>query len=384
MSALIDHLLSSAVLVGDVPGVAALAADKNGVIYEGAAGRRAADRADPMSVDTPLRLASMTKIITTAAALRLWEQGSLDLEASVSSIRPEFANLPVLDGFDDVGPRLRQPRTSATIRQLLTHTAGLTYWFWNADIDRYEQVTGLPNVLTGHEAALRAPLVADPGTRFEYGINIDWLGRVVETTSGQQLDGFLRDQVTGPLGMSDTVVAMTASKRAVSAPVHIRVADGSWAVTELDFPQRPDYWSGGHCLYSTPRDFLYFQRMLLCGGALDGVRILQPDTVAAMFTNQIGSLHVPALIPTVHPDLSADFRVGPGLKWGLGLALNQTRVPGMRAAGSGGWTGFFNTFFWVDRATGIAGALYCQVLPFAEPSVFQLSLDFERELYASL
>jgi CubicO group peptidase (beta-lactamase class C family) len=384
MTAKIDQILASAVASGDLPGVVALAADARGVIYEGAAGRRAADSEGPITQDTVLRIASMTKMITTAAALQLWEQGRLDLDAPVRDYRPEFAALPVLEGFDDGKPRLRSPRSQATVRQLITHTAGLAYWFWNADIDRYEQVTGTPNVLSGSNAAFSAPLVADPGTRFEYGTNLDWLGRLVETISGQSLDVYVGDHITGPLGMSSTTALMTAQQRASSSPVHIRAQDGSWTVTDMDFPQRPDYWSGGHFLYTTPRDYLAFQRMLLCGGTFGGVRILRPATVDAAFANQIGELCVPALIPTARPDLSADFRLGPGLKWGLGLLLNQTRQPGMRAVGAGAWAGIFNTYFWVDRTSGITGAIYCQTLPFAEPSVFQVYVDFEQALYASL
>lgn len=384
MTEKIDEVLQAAVARGDVPGVVALAAGDDGVLYEGAAGRRAADAGDPITPDTMLRIASMTKMVTTTAALQLAERGALELDAPVETYRPEFAGLQVLEGFDGDTPVLRPPRTRATVRQLITHTAGLGYWFWNRDIDRYEQVTGTPNIMPGSDAVFTSPQLSDPGTRFEYGISIDWLGRVAEAVSGQPLDAYFRDNITGPLGMTNTTAKMTGAQRANSAPVHVRGEDGSWTVTGIDWAQQPDYRGGGHFLYSTPRDYLAFQRMLLGGGKLGDVRILDQATVKEAFTNQIGELDFPAAIATARPELSADVNLGPGLKWGLGLLLNQARQPGMRAAGSGAWAGMFNTHFWVDPASRVTGSIFSQTLPFAEPAALQLYADFEQALYAAL
>lgn len=384
MTEKIDEVLQAAVARGDVPGVVALAAGDDGVLYEGAAGRRAADAGDPIAPDTMLRIASMTKMVTTTAALQLSERGALELDAPVETYRPEFASLQVLEGFDGDTPVLRPPRTRATVRQLITHTAGLGYWFWNRDIDRYEQVTGTPNIMPGSDAVFTSPQLSDPGTRFEYGINIDWLGRVAEAVSGQPLDAYFRDNITGPLGMTNTTAKMTDAQRANSAPVHIRGEDGSWTVTGIDWAQQPDYWAGGTFLYSTPRDYLAFQRMLLGGGKLGDVRILDQATVKEAFTNQIGELDFPAAIATAHPELSADVNLGPDLKWGLGLLLNQAQQPGMRAVGSGGWAGMFNTHFWVDPASRVTGSIFSQTLPFGEPAALQLYADFEQALYAAL
>src|SRR5450755_2943312 len=245
MTRKIDEVLQAAVARGDVPGVVALAAGDDGVLYEGAAGRRAADAGDPITPDTMLRIASMTKMVTTTAALQLSERGRLELDAPVETYRPEFADLQVLEGFDGGAPRLRPPRTRATVRQLITHTAGLGYWFWNSEIDRYEQVTGTPNILPGTDAMFTSPLLFDQGTRFEYGINVDWLGRVVEAVSGQSLDAYFLANITGPLGMTSTTAKMTDAQRASSAPIHVRGEDGSWAVTDIDWAQDPDYWGAG-------------------------------------------------------------------------------------------------------------------------------------------
>jgi methyl acetate hydrolase len=380
----IDEVLRGAVDRDVVPGVVAMAAREDGPIYEGAAGVREAGSDDPITADTMLRIASMTKMVTTVAALQLVEQGRIDLDAPVETYRPEFAELQVLEGFDGDTPRLRPPRTKATVRHLASHTSGLSYWFWNDDIDRYEQVTGVPNVLPGSDEAFKAPLVADPGTTFEYGINTDWLGRVVEAVSGQSLADYVEEHITAPLGMTNTTRRMSADQRAISTPIHMRGEDGAWQATDIDWAQEPDFWGGGHFLYSTPRDYVRFQRMLLGGGTLEGVQILEGSTVDEAFRNQIGDLSFPPAITTAHPELSADFNAGPGFKFGLGLLLNEQQQPGMRAAGSGAWAGLFNTHFWVDRATGITGSIFSQTLPFVEPPVFQVYADFEQALYASI
>ena len=383
MSAGIDSVLQAAVDSGVVPNVVAMAADAEGQIYAGAAGPRAAGECDPVTPDTLFRIASMTKMVATTAALQLVERGKLDLDAPVEQYRPEFADLQVLDGFDGDEPRLRAPATKATVRHLITHTSGLAYWFWNADIVRWEELTGTPNVLSGKMDIFSAPLVADPGSMLEYGINSDWLGLVVEAASGQSLDAYLAEHVLGPLGMDSTTFLMSAEQRANSVPVHLRGENGTWEATELDWSQEPEWWAGGHGLHSTPRDYLKFQRMLLGGGALGDVRILAPESVDAAFANQIGELDFPPAIPTADPGSSADFNVGPGFKFGLGLLVNTEDQPGMRAAGSGAWAGIFNTHFWVDRASGVTGAIYSQTLPFVEPAVYQMYVDFERALYAS-
>ena len=183
--------------------------------------------------------------------------------------------------------------------------------------------------------------------------------------------------------MDSTTFLMSAEQRANSVPVHLRGENGAWEATDLDWSQEPEWWAGGHGLLLDAARLPAFQRMLLGGGALGDVRILEPETVDAAFTNQIGELDFPPAIATADPGSSADFNAGPGYKFGLGLLLNTEDQPGMRAAGSGAWAGIFNTHFWVDRASGVTGAIYAQTLPFVEPAVFQVYVDFERALYAS-
>jgi CubicO group peptidase (beta-lactamase class C family) len=389
MNESIDDVLEAAVATGRVPHVVAIAADRSGMVYQGSAGPRVAGGDEPVGIDSLFKIASMTKPVTTVAALRLFERGILDLDAPVAEYLPAFDNLQVLTGFDaDDRPMLRPARGRATVRQLMSHTSGLGYWFWTASIARWEQVTGTPNATSGHSGTFSAPLVADPGSRFEYGISTDWLGRVVEAASGDSLDVHLEQNVTGPLGMTDTSFHPDDARRARLVPVHRRsptaeAGDRGWTATRLDWNRAPDWWSGGHGLYSTPRDFLAFQRALLGGGALGGTRILREETAAAAFTDQLGRLHVPALLATADPASSADVPLGPGMTWGLGLLLNTQQAPGLRAEGSGGWSGIFNTHFWVDRRSGLTAAIYTQLLPFADPGAFALYRDVEAALYSA-
>jgi methyl acetate hydrolase len=377
----LDAVLTDAVDSGAVPNVVAVAADRSGPVYEGAAGPRVAGGDEPVSADTHFRIMSMTKMVATAAALQLVERGLLDLDAPVEQYCPEFADLQVLDGFDGDTPRLRPPASRATVEQLVTHTSGVGYWFFNADLNRWETVTGTPNVLSGSNVVFTAPLLADPGTRYEYGINTDWLGKVVESAGGTTLDVAVKEGITGPLGMDETSFSPSPAQRADLVPIHLRGEDGAWTPSEIELHPEPEYFAGGHGLYSTPRDYLRFQRALLGGGEVDGTRILQESTVEAAFTNQIGDLDFPAEITSADPASTADFTAGPGYKWGLGLLLNTADVPGRRRAGSGAWAGLCNTHFWVDRTAGITGAVYTQTLPFVTPEVYQVYVDLETALY---
>jgi CubicO group peptidase (beta-lactamase class C family) len=377
----LDAVLRNAVASGAVPNVVGLAADRNGVIYSGAVGPRKVGESGDVGVDSVFWIASMTKMVTTTAALQLREQGKLDFDAPVSSYLPEWDKLQVLDGFAGDTPQLRAPKGTATVAHLITHTAGPTYWFWNADMVRYEQLTGQPNVVTGQLAALQLPLVNDPGSRFEYGSNTDYLGRVVEEASGQSLNDYFAEHILGPLQMVDTRFVPRADQQSRRVTLHVPTETGEWAPTDFALPTEPEYWTGGHGLYSTPQDYLRFQQMLLHRGTFDGARVLSPDSVEDAFVNHIGELDVPAVIPTAFPMHTADFVAGPNRKWGWGLLINTEDQPGARGAGSGAWAGLGNTHFWVDPKNGIAGAIYSQFFPFVAPAYMQVYADFEREVY---
>jgi CubicO group peptidase (beta-lactamase class C family) len=223
----IDKLLSDAVTAGAVPHVAAIAADRDGVIYEGAAGPRiTGESGDPVTTSTVFRIMSMTKMVAMTAALQQVERGELDLGAPVDTYLPEFAEVRVLEGFDGDTPRLRAPASRATVRQLVTHTAGLGYWFWNEELARYQRVTGTPHPLSGKADAFKAPMLFDPGARFNYGISFDWLGKVIEAVAGKGLDVVVKENISGPLGMNDTMFLLDGGRRPVPSPTSTRRTGG--------------------------------------------------------------------------------------------------------------------------------------------------------------
>ena len=381
----IDSVLKSAVEGGAVPHVAAIVADRDGVIYEGGVGKRAHGEAeDEVGPSTHFRIMSMTKMVATTAALQQRERGELDFDAPVENYVPEFANLQVLEGFDGDTPKLRAPKTKATVKHLVTHTSGLGYWFWNEDLVKWEQVTGTPNVVPGDMAAFGAPLVHDPGERYTYGINTDWLGRVVEAVAGKTLDVVVKENITGPLGMNDTEFALSDAQQSNKTPVHVKGEDGNWVSAGNILPDDPAWWAGGHGLHSTPRDYIRFERALLRNGELDGERILKSETVDEAFSNQIGDLDFPHAIPTADPPITGEFNLGGGWKWGWGLLLNTQDQPGGRKAGTGAWAGLFNTHFWVDRTSGIAASIYTNSLPFITTEALGLYGEYEQAVYASI
>jgi len=382
----IDRVLRGAVEAREVPGVVALAASDRGMIFEGAFGVRDLDAGGAMGLDTVFRIASMTKAITSVAAMQLVEQGRLGLNDPVPTIDPALNAPLVLDGFDAAGqPRLRPAKRPITLRHLLTHTAGFTYDWSNPNTLRYAEATGMPPMPSGKRAALCQPLAFDPGEAWEYGINIDWVGRIIETVSGQPLDAYLREHVCGPLGMRDTGFVPAAEQHTRLATVHQRQADGALVPTSFEFPVDPEFYGGGGALYSTGRDYLTFLRMLLHDGELNGVRILRPETVALINQNHIGDLQAGRL-PSQVPERAHDFELFPGMpvRWGLAYMLNVQPGPNGRSAGSGSWAGIFNSYFWLDPARRVAGVILAQFLPFADPAMLRLYGQFERGVYALL
>jgi methyl acetate hydrolase len=379
----IDKALAEAVNSGRVPGVVALAANDKGTIYSGAFGKRSLAQSQPMTVDSVFWIASMTKAVTTAAAMQMVEQGKLKLDQPASEILPDLALAQVLEGFDGAGkPQLRPAKRPVTLRQLLTHTAGYTYDIWNENTGRYEKQADLPGLITCKDDALKTPLAFDPGERWEYGINIDFAGKMVEKVSGQRLEGYFRDHIFGPLGMADTSFKLSSSQRERLVAMHARGADGSLKPIEFEMPQEPEFFMGGGGLYSTGPDYLKFVRMFLNKGSLDGKTVLRPETVAMMGQNQIGDANV-VVLKTVMPDSSLDAEFFPGMvkKWGLGFMINTEAAPTGRSAGSLAWAGLANTYYWIDPGKNIAGVILMQLLPFADPKALQTFAEFETGLY---
>ena len=385
-NALIDSVLSSAVEGGRIAGLVAAAADAQGTIYEAAFGNRNVSASQPMTTDTVFRIASMTKAITGAAAMQMVEQGKLSLDQPAKEILPLLADTQVLAGFDaQDNPILRAPRSQITLRNLLTHTAGFVYDTWNADMHRYAALTGLPPARSGKLEALTAPLNFDPGERWEYGINIDIAGRMVEEASGLDLETYMLKYLFGPLGMPDTSFIQRPEWDKRLGPIHARQANGSLLPLPPPRVTKREFYAGGGGLFSTASDYLRFLRALMNGGALDGNRILKSETVALMLQNNMGELDVQPL-PTQVPELSNPVNLFPGMKkkWGLTFLINTEQGPAGRSAGSVAWAGLNNTYYWLDPVKKIAGVFMTQTLPFADHTVLAGLDAFENAVYRSV
>ena len=379
----VDALLQKATESGDVPGVAAAATDRNGTFYEGAFGVRTLGEPAAMTPDTVVWIASMTKALTGTAAMQLVEQGKLALDEPIGNVVAELNGVAVLEGFDSDGqPRTRAPKRPITLRHLLTHTAGFGYEFWNADDVRYQQLMGLPPIISCQNATLRLLLHFDPGDRWEYGINMDWVGKAVEAVSGKKLGTYLAENILEPLGMTDTAFFITPSMRQRLAKIHQRGEDGTLTPTNLEIPQEPEFEMGGGGLYGTVDDYLKFIRMILNDGRAGSVQIVKPETVALMSRNAMGDCRV-TMLYTQMPAVSNDAEFFPGLpkSWGLSFMINDEQAPTGRSAGSLAWAGLANTYFWIDQTRGLGGAYATQVLPFGDVKAFPLFLEFETAIY---
>jgi methyl acetate hydrolase len=382
MSAQIDAAFVAAVTSSDVPGVVAMATTPAGPIYEGAFGERRLGGGEPMVADTVFRIASMTKAITSVAAMQLVELGKLLLDEPVPDIDPALSAPQVLTGFDAGRPVLRPAKRPITLKHLLTHTAGFSYEFCNDTIIRYNKATGAPAMIGGGLAALRRPLIFDPGEGWQYGCNIEWVGRIVEELSGRDLETYFRENICAPLGMGDTCFVPAPAQYARQAAYHQRLANGSFEAQPPVPPSVPAYYSGGGGLVSTAGDYLTFLRMLLNGGTLAGVRVLKPETVALMGENHIGDIAA-GTWKTTDPLLSHDLDLFPGQKvrWGLGYMLTLEPGPNGRSPGSVTWAGIHNTHYWLDPVKQVAGVIMTQTLPFLDPRVIALYGGFERGVY---
>jgi methyl acetate hydrolase len=382
----VNEVLKAAVDRGDVPGAVAMIATREGPVYQGAFGKRALPDGAAMTPDTVFWIASMTKAVTSAAAMQLVEQGRLALDRPIADVLPELASPQVFEGFDAAGePRLRPARRPITLRHLITHTAGFGYAIWSPDLGRYIERKGLPDIISCRNAALDLPLTFDPGEKWDYGINIDWVGKAVERASGQRLGDYFAERLFEPAGMRDTGFELSPDRRARLAGMHARGEDGALVPIAFEMPPEPEFQMGGGGLYSTASDYLAFQRLFLNGGRADGRQVLSPTTVRLMSENAIGELNVGRL-KTAIPAYSHDAEFFPGMvkKWSLGFMITTSRVPGGRSAGSLAWAGLGNTYFWIDPTKGVAGVILMQLIPFADPKALALLDAFEKAAYAAL
>lgn len=382
----IDETLRTASDAKEIPGVVAIAASGNDVLYQGAFGKRDLSKPDAMTLDSVFWIASMTKAVTAAGAMQLVEQGKLSLDAPIGEVLPDLAAPQVLEGFDESGePKLRPASKPITLRHLMTHTAGFAYNIWNGDCAQYLEKTGTPNIFSCQNVALKTPIMSDPGTRWEYGINIDFVGKAVEAASGKRLDAYLRDHIFAPLGMNDTAFKITDDMRRRLVATHARGEDGSLTPIPFEIEQNPEFHMGGGGLYGTAGDYIKFTQMILNKGRGNGNQVLKPETVALMGQNHIGDLTI-GKMTTVAPMYTNDVDLFPDIvkTWGLSFLINNAKTPEGRSAGSLAWAGLANTYFWIDPARDVAGVILMQVLPFVDAKCLEAFAGFERGVYAGL
>jgi CubicO group peptidase (beta-lactamase class C family) len=368
----IDVVLREGIAKHGIPTVAAMFSVGEKTLYSGAFGVRDASGA-PVTVDSIFSIASMTKAVTTVAALQMVEKEDIELDAPVGKVLRELAKIQVVEGFDAAGePILRPAKTPVTLRHLLTHTSGLAYSNWDEAAFRYSQKPGRPPAL-----------MFEPGTRWQYGTGIDWAGTLVERLSGMTLEEYFQVNILRRLDMADTSYILPAAKfdRLVTGARHN--PDGTWKHNERKMPVAPKSFGGGGGLYSTVADYTRFMQMILGNGrGINTQGILQPKTMQWMKTNQIGPLTA-GKMKSFEPATSADVDIQPGQteKWTLAFLQNTDPCEGGRSAGSLAWAGLFNTFYWIDPARNACGVLMMQFLPFVDPAATALLTDFERAAY---
>jgi methyl acetate hydrolase len=381
-AAVLQRVLAAAVERQDTPGAVGLVVDKNGVLFAGAAGKSDLAKGTPLTSDAIFNIASMTKPVTSVAAMILVEQGKLSLDDPVSKYLPGFDKLQVITKFNPAdGTYETRPATRVmTVRHLMTHTSGIAYGFSNPIIARLQQ--------GNNKSEWELPLVHEPGEKWTYGASTRVLGLIVEKLTGATLEAYYQEHIFRPLGMVDTSYAVPAGKQ--SRLVHVYShEDGTFK--ERPFggptpttPTPPFRGDGG--LYSTARDYGLFMRMLLNGGRLGKVRILSEHSVQLMAENQIGSVVVSQQAVGI-PAFTKPFPLGAGRdKFGLGfqIASDSPDAATYRRAGSLSWAGLFNTEFWIDPHSGIAGVLLMQYLPFYDDGAVRTLRDFEAATYKEL
>jgi CubicO group peptidase (beta-lactamase class C family) len=359
-----------------IPGAVAIAVTKSRTVYKAAFGVSDISTRRPMTADAIFRIASMTKPVTSVAALQLIERGRISLDAPVSKYLPELSGLSVFESFDSASGAysVRPVRRPITLRQLLTHTSGLGYNFTSATVRDFKPRDG--------ERYPAGPLLFEPGERWHYGTSTDWVGRLVERISGQKLDAYFADHVFRPLRMRDTFFNVPADKQARLVSIHRKQTDGTFVVQAQAQTGPVTEFNGGGGLFSTGDDYARFLRMLLNHGELDGARVLSSASVAMMSRDQLGGKGVPAL-RTAMPERSADFTfVNDGRDgFGLGFLISAAAVPGKRSIGSLSWGGINNTLFWLDPRREVGGILLMQFLPFVDPAALDVLDAFERGIY---
>ena len=379
--AALSKQIAEAVSRGDTPGVVEIVVNRDGVLYEAAAGKFDVAKNVPMPANAIFQIASMTKPVTSVAIMMLLEQGQLKLDDPVSKYLTGYDNLQVITKFNaaDATFETRPAKTTMTIRHLLSHTSGIGYGFTNP----------IENTLTAKtkKGEWELPLLDDPGTKWNYSASTRVLGFIVEKVTGVGLEPWYQEHIFKPLGMVDTSFAVAADKQSRIPTNHSRFTG-----TLVEQPRTPiastptPPFRGDGGLYSTVQDYAKFVRMLLNDGTLGSAKILTPASVALMGQNQIGAIFVERQ-PDADKQRTKPFPLGAGKdKFGLGfqIASHDPAMAKFRSPGSLSWAGIFNTEFWVDPVKHIGAVQMMQVLPFYDDGAIRTLRDFEETVYKNL
>jgi methyl acetate hydrolase len=376
--AAIDRMFQAAVDSAEVPGVVAAVTNKDQILYLKAFGHQDVAKGVPMSSSTVFRIASMTKPVTSVGIMMLYEQRKLRLDDPVGNYLPAYKGREVMATFNekDATYTTRPASREMTVRHLLTHTSGLSYPFTSPAVLAIQAKTG--------KDPRELPLLFDPGTKWHYSPATAVLGDIVEKLSGESLDAFDQARIFRPLGMADTSYSLAPDNMARLATVHQREATGL-----VENPNPAKYTPtirGDGGLLSTASDYSAFLQMFLNEGSWHGVRLLTPESVRLMTSNQIGSVVVEKM-PAAIPRQSDAFPFGAGRdKFGFGFQITVADGTAMheRGAGSYTWAGIDNTHFWVDPKNGIGVVILTQVLPFYNATSMDVMKRFERLIYQHL
>lgn len=374
---------------GGAPGVVAMVTDRQANVYEGASGKRELGKDQPMTTDSVFALFSTTKALCGTAAMQLIEEGRLKLSDPARAYVPELAEIGVLTGFDADGqPQTRPPKRDITVNDLMLHTAGFCYDFFSADDLKYRAARNIPSIVSCTHASIRAVLLHDPGAAWTYGVNIDWLGKIVEQLRGKRLGEVMAERIFAPLGITEMAFTMNDAMKTRRATIHDRAADGKLTpLPDLVLPQPPELDCGGHGLYGTVGEYMKFIRMILNDGAGPHGRVLKAETVQQMCQDGLQPMGLSVGgWPTSIPSLTNEGEFFPGLDkgWSYTFMVNREDAPTGRPAGSQMWAGLANCYYWIDRKNGIGGYWASQILPFHDCASYPGFVDFESAVYRSL
>ena len=379
-------VLDTAVDRGDLSVAMGMVGDSSGVVMMHASGHSDASANEPVAPDAIFAIASMTKLVTTIAALQLVEDAKLDLDVPIDAYLPQLAALSVLQGFDDDGaPMFVDAHRAPTARELITHTSGFVYSIWNEDALTLES-KGLSSGVGSGSKMLNAPLAFQPGTAWEYGIGIDWLGVLIEKISGERLETYFQEYIFGPLGMTDTTFELQQEKLSRALVMMMRVngelVESGVMQPEATDPGSMEFYGGGGGLFSTLKDYGLLLTMLLNDGRHGDATLLCKETVDSMFENHIGALEITPVEAQMAPlSNNLDMGFGSPAKWGLGFLLHMQGTENGRSPESASWAGLFNSYFWIDREKDLFGVFATQVLPFMDRESVAALTAFERAIY---